>query len=179
MGRASSLPERPLPTVTWSGLLLCRTRRRRRKPALRYPPGPKPVRMPDAARAGPFDARKLQRLMAETAEIQDWLSVRQLADESIDPAHPVEVPRETRSSGATASHTLDRRHAALLRELLQRPSWSLADPRAVTSREGLMPLACVARLNEWATDTYGDLILEVEGEQTVNVNTNLKQKLQL
>jgi hypothetical protein len=137
--------------------------------------------MPDAGRAGPFDADKLRRLMSETTEIQDWLSVRQLESEFHAAAPALVVDKSLMSNDGMSSQTLplDERHTALLRELLQCPSWSLADLRAITSRAGLMPLACVAKLNEWATDTYGDLILEVESEQTVNVNMNLKQKLQL
>jgi len=40
-----------------------------------------------------------------------------------------------------------------------------------------MPLACVARLNEWAADRYGAPILE--GEEIINVNNDLKEKLKL
>jgi len=35
----------------------------------------------------------------------------------------------------------------------------------------------VATLNEWAVDMYGDVILE--GEKILNLNENLKEKLQL
>jgi hypothetical protein len=72
---------------------------------------------------------------------------------------------------------LDDRHKTVLRQLLQRPSWPLTELRKLTSRLGLMPLACLATLNEWATENFGDLLLE--GEEIINVNMNLKQRIQI
>jgi hypothetical protein len=70
---------------------------------------------------------------------------------------------------------LDARHKAALSQLLQRPSWQLAQVRGVTSPLGIMPSACVATLNEWATDTYGDLLFE--GEEILTINAKLKHKM--
>ncbi len=118
--------------------------------------------------------------MSETTIIREWLAARELTnDPAVAAKGVVELGIELKSSAAAASVTprLDERHKAILRELLKRPSWQLTELRALTSRAGLMPLACVATLNEWATDTFGDLI--IEGEKILNLNENLKRKLQL
>ena len=72
---------------------------------------------------------------------------------------------------------LDDRHKTILRQLLQRPSWPLAELRKLTCQLGLMPLACLTTLNKWATENFGDVLLE--GEEIVNVNMHLKQRIQL
>ena len=118
--------------------------------------------------------------MSETAEIRDWLAARQSASEESFPAQSFEVPSKTLQSNSgikPPARPLDESHKALLRELLQRPSWRLRELRAITARVGLMPLACVAALNEWAADRYGDPILE--GEEIIHVNNDLKEKLKL
>ena len=70
---------------------------------------------------------------------------------------------------------LDEKHKAVLKEILQRPSWPLADYRVVAAEAGLMPWACFTTLNEWAFDTYADLLLE--GDQIVTVNQDLKKNI--
>ena len=97
--------------------------------------------MPDAARADPFDDNKFQRLMDETSQTRKWLAARQPLDESLTGyAH--------RLSGNTAPRiaALDDRHKALLRELFQRPEWSLTDLKVLASRLGLMPHAAIATI---------------------------------
>jgi hypothetical protein len=56
-----------------------------------------------------------------------------------------------------------------------RPAWSISELRALTSQFHLMPSACVARLNGWTTEKFGDLLLE--GEETITVNQDLKQRI--
>jgi hypothetical protein len=53
----------------------------------------------------------------------------------------------------------------------------MADFRVVAAKAGLMPWACFTTLNEWALDTYADLLLE--GDQIVTVNQNLKKNISL
>jgi hypothetical protein len=129
--------------------------------------------MPDRARAVPFDVTKLRQLMNDTAALQALLAARVPQEElpvafqsSHDRVRSTEVQRPA----------IDDRHNAALRELLQRPRWTLNELRTITSRLGLMPLACIAKLNEWATDNFGDVLLE--GEETITVNEHLKERIE-
>jgi hypothetical protein len=137
--------------------------------------------MPDTARAVPFDLSKFERLMQETSALHNFLAARPDADETQMPAPPRQPPfhgNADQSSGGTAPTVgLDEHHKMALRELLKRQCWSIADLRRLASSLGLMPWACVARLNEWATETFGDLLLE--GEEVVTVNVNLKERISL
>lgn len=116
--------------------------------------------------------------MAETSAIQNLLAERLSADEPFAGVGTCEKQRKLAWSGsstAPAKNGLDEKHKAVLSEILQRPSWPMADFRVVAAKAGLMPWACFTTLNEWAFDTYADLLLK--GDQTVTVNQNLKKNI--
>ena len=116
--------------------------------------------------------------MTETSAIQNLLAERLSADEPSAGVGTVEKQRKLARSDintAPATKGLDAKHKAVLNEILHRPSWPLADFRFVASKAGLMPWACFKTLNEWAFDTYADLLLE--GDQIVTVNQNLKENI--
>jgi hypothetical protein len=75
------------------------------------------------------------------------------------------------------SFELDDRHRSALSEIVRRPSWSKAELRSLTTQLGLMPFACLERLNLWALEKFGEPMLE--GEETVVLNINLKKQLKL
>jgi hypothetical protein len=160
------------------------------RPATRLPPVAPPSRAispkgllnvqspPALGRAGPFDREKVARLMTETSAIQNLLADRLSADEPSAGVGTVEKQRKLARSDintAPAMKGLDDKHNAVLNEILQRPSWPMAHFRVVAAKAGLMPWACLSTLNEWAFDTYADLLLE--GDQIVTVNQNLKKKI--
>lgn len=115
--------------------------------------------------------------MQESLSIESLLSARtpdeqsSTASSSVNESGPNLVPVDMEPI------EMDLRHETILKELLASPVWSLSELRALTSRFALMPWACVARLNEWATEEFGDLLLE--GDETITVNQNLKQRIQL
>jgi hypothetical protein len=131
--------------------------------------------MPAGGRAGPFDVNKLNRLMNETFRHQDWLAARKATDQTV-PFQMTQVASTTASISAQ-SVVLDVRHKTVLREILTRSTWPAPELRTITSRLGLMPWACVAKLNLWTTETFGDLLLE--GEEIVNVNKTLMEKIRV
>jgi len=135
--------------------------------------------MPDPARDIPFDNNHLNQLMSDTKSIQGWLAARTPVDETpVAPMGP-KLPGPSPSSVGNSKQPLDLddRHKAVLRQLLQRSHWTMQQLRMLTSSVGLMPLACLARLNEWTADNYGDVLLE--GEDPIIVNQNLKEKLHI
>ena len=96
-------------------------------------------------RAVPFDREKVARLMAETSAIQNLLAERFSAEETSAGVGTCEKQRKlarSNSSTAPAMNGLDDKHKAVLHEILQRPSWPLADFHVVAAEAGLMPWAC-------------------------------------
>ena len=118
--------------------------------------------------------------MKETLTVQSWLAARKPADETPLARDEVRQPFKVAQSSAdnlSQALVLDVRHNAVLLELVQRSSWSPAELRAVTGKFGVMPWACVAAINEWATEKFGDLLLE--GEEIINVNLKLKRQIKI
>lgn len=66
-------------------------------------------------------------------------------------------------------------YSALLRTLLTRSSWTAAELRGLACRFRVMPWAAVEKLNRWALDRFGDLLLE--GDDKVNVNKIIAEKI--
>jgi len=106
--------------------------------------------------------------MSETSTIQAWLAARQPVDE-------IPVPFVAAQTTELSNQPLDEKYKTVLRELLKRPSWERAELKPLAARVGLMPMALVAKTNEWALETYGDLLLE--GDGPINVNKRLHSKL--
>jgi hypothetical protein len=115
--------------------------------------------------------------MNETSEIHNWLAERFPAEEPLCPARPTEKAGKPDGDTTKAAKLLNEEHTAVLRDILHRPSWSLADFRLLAAKAGLMPWACMATLNEWTLDNYADLLLE--GDSTIIVNQNLINTIQL
>lgn len=116
--------------------------------------------------------------MEETYETQNFLGARRSADEPSSTGDTTEKPlTATQSKDGTAPETivLDDRHIAVLQELLRRASWPFPEFQRITAKQSLMPWACMARLNEWAMNTHGDLLLE--GDHILDINQNLKAKM--
>ena len=90
---------------------------------------------------------------------------------------PFQLTQQPPNAAGTRTQplVLDDRHKAVLREILRRSTWTAEELRTITSRLGLMPWACVAKLNEWAMDQFDDLPLE--GDETQNVNEMLKERI--
>ncbi len=117
--------------------------------------------------------------MSETSAIQNLLAGQLPAEEPERPALGTEKPGTPALSGSSATaakNVLDEKHRTVLREILQRPSWALADFLALCGKTGLLPWAFVKALNEWALEACGDLLLE-EGDEVLTVNQNLNKKI--
>jgi len=141
---------------------------------------PQPQRPPksDAGwnSSAPIDPDKFQELMSETASIQSLLAARNLES-------PATTLPGCSNAGKPAGRVetqvsdLDSRHKVVLRELLQYPTWTLAQLQVVTSRQRLMPLACLDHLNKWSLNVFGDLLLE--GDETITLNVNVKESIDI
>ncbi len=114
--------------------------------------------------------------MIETTEIQEWLAMRFPAEDlATAKAAKSAEPAPMKSRTAPAQDALDETHQTVLREIFRQPSWRMSDFRVVAVKAGLMPWACFKTLNEWAQDTYADLLLE--GDQVIKVNQELARRI--
>jgi len=86
-------------------------------------------------------------------------------------------PCQPKSGSPKPANVLDEKHKTLLRDVLHRPSWAIADFRVIAKKVGLLPWACMATLNAWALNNYGDLLLE--GDSIITINQNLKENILL
>jgi len=150
-----------------------------RRPSIALPSRAKRLHPPpDLGRAVPFDPEKFKGLMNETCEIRDWLAARRPTGEPSSSAMvTTSNPCQPKSGSPKPANVLDEKHKTLLRDVLHRPSWAIADFRVIAKKVGLLPWACMATLNAWALNNYGDLLLE--GDSIITINQNLKENILL
>lgn len=121
---------------------------------------------PDAS--GPtLNRAAIDAILAETREVASILSAvlddEDAGDESAPVASPVGgVPTDTDWPG------LDARYHGVLRELLTRRTWTMAEVRAMASRSKLMPGAVLEAVNAWSDERFGDYVIEDAGDWQIN-----------
>jgi hypothetical protein len=111
-----------------------------------------------------LDPVKLKRIAEETLRSEVFLGDRyQNSPERSAPPPPVQKPQ--------TSSELDERSVEVLRVLTQRREWPEREFNALVQRRGYMPFALIEKLNGWAIENFGEILLE--GESPVVINTNL------
>lgn len=128
---------------------------------------------PPGARAPALDAPAIAAILAETREVALLLSEVLDTDEEESvkppPARPSRPERPPASdSGAGTWPSLDARYQPVLRELLTRPVWTVAEVRAIATREKMMPGAILEALNAWSDEHFGDHVIEEAGDWRIN-----------
>jgi hypothetical protein len=111
--------------------------------------------------------------MDETVRIQESLAA-QRATEDLPWSEQLGEAHST-SGSEPEPIALDDNYSAVLRTLLTRSAWTDGELRVLASRFGVMPWAAVEKLNRWALDRFGDLLLE--GEDRVTVNEIIKAQI--
>jgi hypothetical protein len=138
------------------------------RPARRGPLGqpvpPPPPAPPSGEIALDLDA--VQKKLAESAKAAAMLG--EIFSDEDDPVSSI-------PTGAAAARRLSGTHAALLRELATRASWSRAEFAAVASRLGLLPSGALDSLNETALEVCGDPLLD--GDSALSVNPDVLKEL--
>jgi hypothetical protein len=128
-----------------------------------------------------LDEDLLRRILGETHEVAHMLGIamREVDPEPGEPAiEEVPVPPSLPPAlprAPSADHRFDGlepRFHSMLSELLTRPVWSSGDFEALVRHHQLMPSATIERINEWAEDRLGDLIIEDDGDN-LTIHTNL------
>jgi hypothetical protein len=117
-----------------------------------------------------LDEDRLKRLYAETRQVSQKLAAITDQDaievefhEGSERFEIVEsnIPHDARFDG------LDVRYHAILGELVQNEVWVRSDFSSIARHSGRMPSATLDIVNEWAMDTFGDLILEEDDDRIV------------
>ena len=111
----------------------------------------------------------IEAILAETREVASILSdVLDDDDDSTSESAPSSEPTIAAPTQVGAWSGLDTRYHAVLRELLTRTTWTVAEVRAVTSRSKLMPGAVLEAVNAWSEETFGDYVIEEAGDWKIN-----------
>lgn len=103
-----------------------------------------------------LDMERVARIRQDTAKVSSLL-----ADIFVDDSTLTEETGhvdETEKAGAFDG--LDRRHEALLAELLGRPEWAMEDFEKLCRAMDLMPGGALETLNEWAFERFDEAIAE-------------------
>lgn len=131
---------------------------------------------------GTLDVERIAALRKETAAVDDVLTSI-FADPLDDPIEqtprPIDgvatkTPQEMVSTteGAevefSALPTLDRRHGALLRDLIARDTWAVVDFAAACAAHGVMTAGAVERINDAAFEAFDEPLLE--GDDPIEFN---------
>jgi uncharacterized tellurite resistance protein B-like protein len=132
-----------------------------------------PIPLSPESSAPTLNRAAIDAILAETREVASILS-EVLGEDDEEPTE------HSPSLGAVAKHavepiadgtwsTLDSRYHDVLRELLTRPVWTLAEVRAVVSKARLMPGAVLETVNAWSDERFGDFVIEEAGDWKINV----------
>ncbi|GAA1406549.1 hypothetical protein GCM10009662_38730 [Catellatospora coxensis] len=117
-----------------------------------------------------LDAEVLAAKLHETASVAALLTSI-FAEHDAQPAvaaRPVAPAPAAVPDVAVPLAGLDAAHAALLTELLTRPSWPRAEFDRLAARHGLMPAGAIEVLNEAAYEAVDDAILDGDDELVIN-----------
>lgn len=127
-----------------------------------------------------LDAQRIAALQEDTARVSALLSsiFAEEATNSSAPFVPALEPETEVESDAvvTAPLGLDESHAALLRLLLSRPTWTRAELEDAAADLDLMLDGALEQINEAAFDAFDEPLLE--GDDPISVNADLIETLE-
>jgi uncharacterized tellurite resistance protein B-like protein len=127
--------------------------------------------------AAPLNQESIRQILADTEVVGNMLrQVMQEGDETEATGQDPDAVTEPAGMSPVQIRPapgLPERFQPLLEALLQRPEWSTADFKSLVRRMHLMPEDAVTRINEWAEENLGDMLIE-EGEP-LRINRNLLQ----
>lgn len=128
---------------------------------------PRPVQPEaDAAMSVVLDMARIERIRSDTAKVSSLLSDIFLDEVAAEPV----VPDQDVADGDSAFDGLDRRHEALLRELITRSTWPRQDFETLCRQMELMPNGALESLNEWSFSRFDDAVVEDDDPVFVNLS---------
>jgi uncharacterized tellurite resistance protein B-like protein len=125
------------------------------------------IPLPPESSGPTLNRAAIEAILAETREVASILSDVLDDDESAE-STPSSGPAREAATADGAWAGLDPRYHVVLRELLTRRTWTIAEVRAVASRSKLMPGAVLEAVNAWSEERFGDYVIEEAGEWKIN-----------
>jgi uncharacterized tellurite resistance protein B-like protein len=127
--------------------------------------------------AAPMNQELIHRIIAETQAVQEMIGQVMQEEEETEGANggpdaETEPANSLPAKGRPAPGLPDR-FQPLLEALLQQDQWSIADFENLVRSNNLLPNDARARINEWAEESLGDMLIE-EGEP-LRINRTLLQ----
>ncbi len=126
---------------------------------------------PDDSGTVNLDAERIASVMANTERVSSILGAIFQEDE------PEEEMAETMEDVGHGFTGLDARHSAFLGELLVQPHWEQDEYETLARQFQLMPAGAVETLNEWSWDHFDDRLLELEEDQGLAINQDIKAEI--
>ena len=113
-----------------------------------------------------LDAGRISRIIEDTQKVSRVLSEVFTEDGEIDGEQAAERGKAPQAPAGLDG--LDEAHSALVRNLLEKPSWSESEFSQLASGFGLMPGGALESINEWSFECFGDALLVDDLELTIN-----------
>ena len=126
---------------------------------------------PDGSSTVSLDAERIASVMANTEQVSSILGAIFQEDE------PEEEMAEAMENVDHGFAGLDARHSAFLGELLVQPHWEQDEYETLARQFQLMPAGAVETLNEWSWDHFDDRLLELEEDQGLAINQDIKAEI--
>ena len=126
---------------------------------------------PDDSSTVSLDAERIASVMANTERVSSILGAIFQEDE------PEEEMAEAMENVDHGFAGLDARHSAFLGELLVQPHWEQDEYETLARQFQLMPAGAVETLNEWSWDHFDDRLLELEEDQGLAINQDIKAEI--
>lgn len=133
---------------------------------------------------GALDIDRIEALRKETADVDNVLRAIfvDTPDESVEPPPETECVAPVHQPAAepaiavfSALPSLDARHAALLRQLINQQEWTAAAFALVCREHGLLPAGALERINDAAFDAFDEALLE--GDDPIEFNPGPLEQL--
>ena len=126
---------------------------------------------PDDSTTVNLDAERIASVMANTERVSSILEAIFGEDE------PEEEMAEAMEDVVHGFTGLDARHSAFLGELLVQLHWEQDEYETLARQFQLMPAGAVETLNEWSWDHFDDRLLELEEDQGLAINQDIKAEI--
>jgi hypothetical protein len=118
-----------------------------------------------------LDMSRVQRLIENTAEVQQLLATAMMAAQEAEEVQSVPVSAHlTESPAAAACRTpslhvldgLDEQYYPIVAELLTRDEWQPQDIDSLARKHGFMRSGMIEVINDWAMERFGDHLIDDE-----------------
>lgn len=140
-----------------------------------------------------FDDEEIASKMAEGEALSDFFSDIFYEDEEEDETDAADAEEEQRRSDSAKEQAqqfedlpfdendlahLNPKYYPILRELLTKESWTLAEIKSMARTHGAMHNAMLEEINTWSEDIFGDYLILSDDNRLFEINGNMFEELE-